>query len=117
MFLDDLREFCLSRKGATEHFPFDQNTLVFKVGNKMFALMDVEHFEGIALKCDPEYAQGLRAEYSAISGAFHMSKVHWNSVKVGGDVDDQLLRQLIQDSYNLVFDKLTKKIKNEIEMG
>jgi len=117
MFLDELREFCLSRKGATEHFPFDQNTLVFKVGNKMFALMDVDHFEGIALKCDPEYAQILRAEYSDISGAFHMNKVHWNSVKIGGDVDDQLLRQLIQDSYNLVFDNLTKKIKNEIEVG
>ena len=111
-------DFCLSKKGVTEHFPFDQDTLVFKVGGKMFALSSVSEWEkgnpSVNLKCDPEKADELRAEYDGINPGWHMSKVHWNTVKINADVPDKLLKELITDSYELVFKSLTKKIQTEI---
>lgn len=111
-------DYCLSKKGVTEHFPFDEDTLVFKVGGKMFALSSLTQWEKgeatINLKCDPERALELRAEYESIQPGYHMSKVHWNTVTVNGDVSLQLLRELIDHSYELVFKSLTKKIQAEI---
>ena len=111
-------EYCLSKKGVTEHFPFDEDTLVFKVGGKMFALSSLSQWEkgeaSVNLKCDPERALELRAEYDAVQPGFHMSKVHWNTVNVDGDVSDKLFRELISHSYELVFKSLTKKLQAEI---
>jgi predicted DNA-binding protein (MmcQ/YjbR family) len=118
MNLETYYEYCLSKKGVTEHFPFDEDTLVFKVGGKMFALSSLLQWEkgdpSMNLKCDPERAQELRAEYDAIQPGFHMSKIHWNTIAVNQDVPDALLKELIDHSYELVFKSLTKKIQSEI---
>jgi predicted DNA-binding protein (MmcQ/YjbR family) len=111
-------EYCLSKKGVTEHFPFDQDTLVFKVGGKMFALSSMREWEkgtpSVNLKCDPEKAQELRANYDAIEPGFHMSKTHWNTVRFNADVPDKMMCQLIDDSYALVVKSLTKKAQAEL---
>jgi predicted DNA-binding protein (MmcQ/YjbR family) len=108
----------LSKKGVTEHFPFDKVTLVFKVGGKMFALSSLIQWEkgtpSVNLKCDPEYAQELRGQYDDIKPAFHMSKVHWNTITINSEVPDKFVKEMIDDSYDLVFKSLTKKIQNEI---
>lgn len=120
MNIEQLRDFCISKKGVTEHFPFDDVTLVFKVMNKMFALVGLHQWENgdqkINLKCNPEKANELRADYEAISAGFHMNKKHWNTVLVNNsDVSDQLVFQLIDHSYDLVVQGLTKKAKAELE--
>ena len=111
-------EYCLSKKGVTEHFPFDEDTLVFKVGGKMFALASSKEWEkgnpSVNLKCDPDRAEELRAQYDDIHPGFHMSKVHWNTVKVNRDVTDRFLKELIDHSYDLVFKSLTKKMQGEV---
>jgi predicted DNA-binding protein (MmcQ/YjbR family) len=118
MNLETYYEYCLSKKGVTENFPFDEDTLVFKVGGKMFALSSLNQWEkgqpSINLKCDPERAQELRAEYDAIQPGFHMSKIHWNTIKINTDVSDALVKELIDHSYELVFKSLSKKIRLEL---
>ncbi|MDD5149514.1 MAG: MmcQ/YjbR family DNA-binding protein [Flavobacterium sp.] len=118
MNLETYYEYCLSKKGTTEHFPFDKDTLVFKVGGKMFALSSLIQWEKgepkVNLKCNPEYAQELRAQYGDIVPAYHMSKVHWNTIAINREVPDKFLSQLIDHSYELVFKSLTKKNQNEI---
>ncbi len=110
-------DYCLSKNGVTEHFPFDEDTLVFKVGGKMFALASLSEWEkgnpSVNLKCDPERVEDLRAEYDDIQPGYHMSKVHWNTVKVNRDLSDKFLKELIDHSYDLVFKSLTKKIQSE----
>ena len=95
MNIEQYRDYCISKKGVTESFPFDEKTLVFKVMNKMFALTSVEGFDFINLKCNPEKAIELREENEGITGAFHMSKKHWNSVSTQGDVPEKQIYQLI----------------------
>jgi predicted DNA-binding protein (MmcQ/YjbR family) len=118
MNLETLYEFCLSKKGVTEHFPFDEDTLVFKVGGKMFALTSLLQWEkgspSVNLKCDPERAEELRAQYDDIIPGWHMSKIHWNTVAVNKVVSDSMIKELINHSYELVFKSLTKKIQGEI---
>ena len=114
MNIEEYREYCLSKKGVTEEFPFDQNTLVFKVMGKMFALADVAEFESVNLKCDPEKAIELREEFPAIQPGYHMSKKHWNSVYLDGSLVDNFVFQLVDDSYNLVVNNLTKKVQAEL---
>jgi predicted DNA-binding protein (MmcQ/YjbR family) len=118
MNIQQLYEFCLSKKAVTEHFPFDEDTLVFKVGGKMFCLTSLREWENgtpaLNLKGDPDSNQELRAAYEAIQPGFHMSKVHWNTVHFNSDVPDKMMCQLINDSYDLVFKSLTKKSQNEI---
>ena len=111
MDLESFRDYCLSKKGVTEELPFDDTALVFKVMGKMFAICNLEKFEGASLKCDPERALELREEYDEIQGAYHFNKKHWNSVKANGRVGDQLFMELIDHSYELVVSKLTKKDK------
>ena len=119
MNIQQLYEFCLSKKGVTEHFPFDEDTLVFKVGGKMFCLTSLTEWEkgtpSLNLKCNPERALELRAEYEAIVPGFHMNKIHWNTIEFNSDVSDKMMCELISHSYDLVFSKLTKNIKTEIE--
>ncbi|TDE01575.1 MmcQ/YjbR family DNA-binding protein [Flavobacterium hiemivividum] len=118
MNLETYYEYCLSKKGVTEHFPFDKDTLVFKVGGKMFALSSLQKWElgesAVNLKCDPERALELRAQYDSIKPGFHMSKTHWNTVVMHQDVPTALVKELIDHSYELVFKSLTKKLQNEI---
>lgn len=119
MHIDQFREFCLSKKGVTEEFPFDFDTLVFKVMNKMFALAPLSKWEQgettINLKCDPEKSIELREEYEGIYAGFHMNKKHWNTVKVNHDVPDKLVIELINHSYDLVVKGLPKKVKEELK--
>ncbi|MDD2675400.1 MmcQ/YjbR family DNA-binding protein [Flavobacterium petrolei] len=121
MNLETYYEYCLSKKGVTEHFPFDEDTLVFKVGGKMFALSSLSQWEkgqpSVNLKCDPERAEELRAEYDDIQPGFHMSKTHWNTIAVNESVSDNLIRELIDHSYELVFGSLTKKMQSELYSG
>ncbi|UUV20974.1 MmcQ/YjbR family DNA-binding protein [Paenimyroides aestuarii] len=107
--IEDFREYCLSFKGVTEKFPFDETTLVFYVMNKMFCLVDIETFEFCNLKCDPDQAEELRAEHNGIKPGYHMSKKHWNSVYFNSDVSPKLLQELVVNSYDLVVKGLTKK--------
>lgn len=118
MNIQQLYEFCLSKKGVTEHFPFDEDTLVFKVGEKIFALTSLSNWEkgnpAINLKCNPDKAIALRAEFEAVVPGYHMSKIHWNTIRFNGDVSDKMICELINDSYTLIFKSLTKKLQQEI---
>lgn len=118
MNLETYYEYCLSKKGVTEHFPFDQDTLVFKVGGKMFALSSLIQWEkgepSVNLKCDPERALELRAEYEAIQPGFHMSKTHWNTVSINNTLSTDLIKELIDHSYSLVFNSLSKIKRSEL---
>lgn len=109
MNIEEYRNYCLAKSGTTEEFPFDENTLVFKVMGKMYALTDVEEFVSINLKCDPELAVELREKYSGVIPGYHMNKKHWNTVMTDGSVSDQLIYQWIEDSYNLIVAKLPVK--------
>jgi predicted DNA-binding protein (MmcQ/YjbR family) len=114
MNIEVFRDYCLSKKGVTESFPFDNKTLVFKVGNKMFALADVEEFTFANLKCDPERAIELRETYTGIKPGYHMSKIHWNSVMVNEDVPSDVFLELVDLSYKLIVESLPKKLRNEL---
>eukprot|EP00033_Pygsuia_biforma_P008696 GCRY01010354.1.p1 GENE.GCRY01010354.1~~GCRY01010354.1.p1 ORF type:complete len:119 (-),score=0.19 GCRY01010354.1:28-384(-) len=115
MNIESVREYCLKKKGAVESFPFDETSLVIKVMNKMFILVDLEGTNYIALKCDPEKVNVLREQYSAIGTAAYFNKKYWNSIYLSGDVNDKLLKELIDHSYNEVIKKFTKKIRAEYD--
>lgn len=115
MNIEELREFCLSFPGTGEKMPFDETTLVFTVGGKMFCLVDIVSFERINVKCDPETALELREQYDEVIPGYHMDKRHWNSVKPNGKVSDALLREWIEISYHLVIATLPKKLQRELE--
>ena len=115
MNYEELRDFCLSLKGTTEHFPFDELTLVIKVQGKMFALLPLDNHETqITVKCDPDRAIALREEFSAIIPAWHFNKKHWNTVKIEPIISQKLLLELILHSYDLVVAGLTRKLREEL---
>lgn len=101
----------MAKQAVTECFPFDESTLVFKVVDRMFALIDLEKNDRICLKCEPEYAIELRDRYNGIEGAFHFNKKYWNQVYLESDVSDRLITELIDHSYNEVIKKFTRKQK------
>lgn len=107
--IEDFRNFCLSFKGVTEKTPFDLTTLVFYVRNKMFCLVDMEAFDYCNLKCEPEEALELRAQYEGIKPGYHMNKKHWNSVYFHSDVPENKIREMVVNSYDLVVKGLPKK--------
>jgi len=112
MHIEEFQDYCLNKKGVEATFPFDEQTLVYKVMGKMFALCSLERMPfQINLKCDPERAEELRAENEDIIAGYHMSKKHWNTLIMEGDLDDKLVCELIDHSYDLVVAKLTKKDK------
>ena len=116
MNIEEFRDFCLTFDGVTEEFPFDENTLVFKVVGKMFALCDVDDFESINLKCDPEIAIQLREQYPGIvNPGYHMNKKHWNTVEMNSNLPDRLIRTWITDSYDLVVANLPKKDQEKLK--
>jgi len=112
MDIEKIWEYCSLKNGVFESFPFDTKTLVFKVGNKIFALINVEDFKSINLKCDPEKAIELREQFIGVIPGYHMNKKHWNTVLMNEDITDKHLLELIDHSYQLVFNSLTKKIKD-----
>ena len=117
MNLEQFREYCIRKIGVTEGFPFDDKTLVFKVSGKIFALVSIDHFQFVNLKCDPERSIELREQYAAIRPAYHMNKKHWNSVSLNADVDKKLFLELVDHSYHLVFQSLSKKDRSELALG
>lgn len=114
MNIEDLRTYCLDKKGVTESLPFSETALVFKVQNKMFALTDLDKFEFVNLKCDPEKAIELRETFSGVKPGYHMNKKHWNSLYLNSDIEDTMIFNLIDHSYNLVVQSLTKKLREEL---
>lgn len=114
MNANEILEYCLNKKGAKETFPFDQETLVMKVGGKMFLLMSLDTQPlSISVKTDPEWSAELREKYPQITGAYHMNKTHWNSVVCEGLKQDLILK-LIDGSYDLILNSLTKKMQEEV---
>ncbi|OUR98349.1 MmcQ-like protein [Flavobacteriales bacterium 33_180_T64] len=121
MNIEQLREYCLQKKGVTEDFPFDENTLVFKVLGKMFALFPLRKWEGgegsVNLKCNPDYAEELRADYDSITAGWHMSKKHWNTIYIyKGELQPKFVCELIDHSYDMVVKGMTKKMRQELEV-
>ena len=116
MNIESFRDYCLSFKATSEGFPFDQKVLVFKAGGKIFALCDIDNFDFVNLKCDPDKALELRASNPGIRPGWHMSKKHWNSVYTDGSVDDELFKELIAHSYELIVKSLTKKVRLEHDL-
>ena len=114
MDIETFRLYCLAKPGASEHLPFDDRTLVFKVGGKMFAVCDLEEFNSANLKCDPERAVELREQYDAVMPGYHMNKTHWNTVKVDGDVNGRMLQELIDHSYELIVSSLPKREREKL---
>ena len=118
MHLDDLRTYCLDKPGVVEDLPFGPDTLVFKVGGKIFALAGLERMPpSVNLKCDPERAVELREHYDAVAPGWHMNKTHWNTVGLRGDVPSEVLRELVDHSYALVRASLPRRVQAEIEAG
>ena len=115
MNIESFRAYCIAKKGVTEEFPFNSNTLVFKVMGKMFVLTDVDTFAGINLKVDPEEGVELKDRYQAVQEAFHMNKKHWITVQMDGSISDALLKQWIQKSYDLVVSGLT--VSQKLTLG
>ena len=115
MNIEELRNYCLSKKGATESFPFDEETLVFKVMNKIFALTTLNTDLKVNLKCDPEKALELRNYFPFVHEGYHMNKKHWNTIDIYLAHNDSIIESWIDDSYNLVVKTLTKKVRMELE--
>jgi len=113
--IESFREYCLSKKGVTEEFPFDNNTLVFKVMGKMFTLTDIEDFEGVNLKVVPEDGAAMRDRYTFVQPAYHMNKKHWITVRMQDGVPDKLIQKWIDNSYDLVTFGLNKSQKLRLD--
>ena len=118
MHIEDFRHYCLSKKGVTESFPFDEQTLVFKVMGKMFAICGLERIPSqVNLKCDPERSVMLRTQFDGlILPGWHMSKLHWNTVIIESNLPPKLISELIDHSYELVVSGLTKKLQEELKI-
>lgn len=109
MTLEYFRDYCLALPHTTEDTPFGPDVLVFRVGGKIFALMGLETFSYVNLKCDPERAMELREQYPGITPGYHMNKKLWNSVNTTENVPDALILELARDSYGLIKSSLSKK--------
>ena len=114
MDIETLREYCIQKPGVTESFPFGADTLVFKVGEKMFLLTNLQNPVSFNAKCNPERAVTLREEHEEVIPGYHMNKVHWNTVSLQGRLTNPFLKELIDHSYDLVYQSLPKAIKEQI---
>jgi predicted DNA-binding protein (MmcQ/YjbR family) len=114
----ELRQWCLAHAGAVEDFPFGPATSVFKVAGKMFALSALDRTPlEVSVKCEPELAVDLRESYAAIRPGYHLNKRHWNTITLDGSLSDQLVRDLIEDSYDLVANALPKRTREALGTG
>jgi len=114
MNIEELRDYCLQKKGVTESFPFGEDTLVFKVADKMFLLTSLSEPHSFNAKCEPERAVELREQYEEVKPGYHMNKKHWNTVHTNGRLNDKQLRVMVDHSYELVLASLSKKMQKEI---
>ena len=115
MNIDDIKNYCMKKKGTYIDFPFDEKTMVFKVGSKMYALINITETElRINLKCNPDLALDLRSEYEAVIPGYHMNKKHWNTVYLNKDVSEEKLFEMVNHSYDLIFKSLKKVEKEKI---
>ena len=113
--LETFRKYCLNKKGVTECFPFDNETLVFKVQSKMFALTNINKpMLEINLKCEPFMSEDLRRDFDAIKPGFHMNKKHWNSIILDGSISDEKILFLVDLSFELVYNGLKKSEKESL---
>jgi len=108
MNIEEYRNYCIAKKAVTESFPFNETVLVFKVAGKMFALTDLNPPFKINLKCDPERALELREKYPCVLPGYHMNKKLWNTIAIDGTLSDDLLKELIDHSYDLIVESLPK---------
>ncbi|MFD2201586.1 MmcQ/YjbR family DNA-binding protein [Shivajiella indica] len=114
MNISFFRDYCLNKPGASEDTPFDEDTLCFKVGGKIFAIIDIVDFKSVNLKCDPEWAMELREEFVGIMPGYHMNKKHWNTVLFDGSVSDKLILNLVDHSYDLVLNSIPKSKRDNL---
>lgn len=119
MNVQEFRDYCMSLKGTTEKKPWTkqpqyENQLVFSVGEKWYCFVDIEKFEFCDLKCDPEKSAELQERYDGIAPGWHMNKKHWISVRFNSDVPDDVIKQLVTASYDLVLHDLPRKQQEEI---
>ena len=113
MTAEDIREYCIKKPGVKESFPFDNETLVFKVGGKMFLLLSLDSDPlSFNVKCDPDKAVELREKYASVLPGYHMNKQHWNTVQCDGTVPKKIILGWIDDSYELVYSSLPKKVRD-----
>jgi predicted DNA-binding protein (MmcQ/YjbR family) len=112
--IEELRDYCLQKRGVTEGFPFGEDTLVFKIGGKLFLLTGLQDGNRFNAKCDPELAVELRERYNEVKPGYHMNKTHWNTIYMDGNLTEKQLCQMIDHSYDLVFKSLPKKAQAEI---
>jgi predicted DNA-binding protein (MmcQ/YjbR family) len=118
MNIEQIREHCLKKKAVKEEFPFDEETLVFKVAGKIFLLASLKAIPlQINLKCEPEKAIELREEFETVQPGYHMNKKHWNTIIIDGTVPTRTLFEWIDDSYSLVIAGLTKSKRKLLENG
>jgi predicted DNA-binding protein (MmcQ/YjbR family) len=117
MNIEELRNYCLSKKGSEECFPFDEQTLVFKVMGKIFLLSDINSKPlEFNAKCEPDLAVTLREKYSNVKPGYHMSKRHWNTITCNDSLPDRLIKEWIDHSYQMVVNGLSAKLKAELEL-
>ena len=114
MNIEELRDYCLQKPGVTEGLPFGPEVLVFKVGDKIFLLTSLDTADRFNVKCDPEVAIELREQYTEVQPGYHMNKKLWNTVYMNGSLSNSQLHQMIDHSYNLIFNSLPQKIKDQI---
>ncbi len=113
MTIEEFHRHCLARKGVSEGFPFDETTVVYKVGGRMFALADVS-LKRINVKCDPLEALALREKFSGVIPDYHMNKKHWNSLIMDGSLPDKRVYNWLDDSYQLVLASLPKEKRQQL---
>ena len=114
MNIEEIQAYCCSKSHTSEDMPFDDTTLVFRVCGKIFALLSLDEPLSINLKCDPVKAIELREEFSGITPGYHMNKKHWNTVMLDGSIENKILLELIDHSYQQVVLKLPLKLRNEV---
>ncbi len=115
MHLEDIRTYCLRKKGVTEEFPFDEETLVFKVMGKMFLLTNINDPEiSVNVKCDPERAIELREQFESVQPGYHMNKKYWNTVNFAGEFSEKDFYKMIDHSYDEVVKGMPKKLQEEL---
>lgn len=114
MNIEQVREYCLSKKGVTEELPFDEESPVYKVMGKIFLIASLTPPFSINIKCDPEKAVDLRERYPAVTPGYHMDKRHWNTVEIEGTIRNSLIEEWIDHSYDLVVKGLSKSLKEEL---
>ena len=115
MNIEEIRDYCLAKPGVTEDMPFGEDTLVFRVGEKLFLLTSLSQGDRFNVKCDPEHAIELREQHTEVQPGYHMNKKHWNTVHTNGSLSRRHICDMIDHSYDLVLKSLPKNIRDQIK--